>query len=896
MALPPRVYAEARDGSQFHLQVEVEKVVRLPHPSGDEAAAEVFGFKARVAGRVVHVFRGGAAVQPGDRVTFDVAAALEPRAIPGVHEMAWDQLRAARYLEVFLDGEPPDCGDVGILLPLVLDASSDAPVLPTTARANGSTAGPSLEPPGTLPPNLAELAEGLASVSRDRVFAASKAVRSLGSKAALLAGAIVGALDTRAVAEESVTIRNLLDALREIGPPAARPLIAALGADSRRLRRLAVKALDEAGQRAAVLIPHLVAVVRDRQAPAERRDWAAATLGGLHPLPEPMAQLLRAELTGGDDGGRRAAAAVLAGVGSPEAVAALAAALDDPAPQVRQETARALARGDFGPAAASARARLTGAVREYSLAHLAPDWAARSELFATVERSWPQAESLGFFSAALADESARAEACQVLARLGPEGLGVLRAALTDSATASAAARTLARADPGAVADLRSAAASADPAVRALAVRALGLAADRAPENLATVLAALRDEDAAVRAAAASALAMARLALGMDPPPEALLADPDPGVREQAVGILTNRGSAAAGGLRQFQTEMAKDPTLARRGASAPGLLRAWWCRRRVVHAAVRALTVAAARDPAAGVRAAALPALVAFLGPSALPDLCTALSDPDPGVRDRAVRQLADLGPAAAPAAPGLAAVLDQGDLGNWPETRHPRTTAQTAAEALYRLGLRAAGAGPQLARLLRHRTPEVRASAAFLLGVLGPAAAVRALSDLLGCLADPDPRVAARAVFALLVAGPAAAAGLTRTLDDPRPTVRQRAARALLASGRAGRRALSRLTELAEACPEEDNPFTDAALALTADPPPAAPAVTWNRDPIEGDRRFGWVLRVAEREADRALAGVRRGTGFCHQYWPEKAAILRDWFGIEWSSPAAMNPGTYFD
>jgi hypothetical protein len=35
---------------------------------------------------------------------------------------------------------------------------------------------------------------------------------------------------------------------------------------------------------------------------------------------------------------------------------------------------------------------------------------------------------------------------------------------------------------------------------------------------------------------------------------------------------------------------------------------------------------------------------------------------------------------------------------------------------------------------------------------------------------------------------------------------------------------------------------------------------------------------------------------GYCHEFWAAKKRILRRKYGIEWRSPAEMNPGTMFD
>ncbi len=54
-------------------------------------------------------------------------------------------------------------------------------------------------------------------------------------------------------------------------------------------------------------------------------------------------------------------------------------------------------------------------------------------------------------------------------------------------------------------------------------------------------------------------------------------------------------------------------------------------------------------------------------------------------------------------------------------------------------------------------------------------------------------------------------------------------------------------------------------------------------------------ALEVEER-LDEILADDYKGMGFCHRYWSVKTELLRKEYGINWHSPAAMNPGVLFD
>lgn len=65
--------------------------------------------------------------------------------------------------------------------------------------------------------------------------------------------------------------------------------------------------------------------------------------------------------------------------------------------------------------------------------------------------------------------------------------------------------------------------------------------------------------------------------------------------------------------------------------------------------------------------------------------------------------------------------------------------------------------------------------------------------------------------------------------------------------------------------------------------------------DPVERTEEMERVVEDVERECDRQLAGRPRGMGFCFAYWSARSAALSR-HGIEWRSPALMNPGVLFD
>lgn len=66
--------------------------------------------------------------------------------------------------------------------------------------------------------------------------------------------------------------------------------------------------------------------------------------------------------------------------------------------------------------------------------------------------------------------------------------------------------------------------------------------------------------------------------------------------------------------------------------------------------------------------------------------------------------------------------------------------------------------------------------------------------------------------------------------------------------------------------------------------------------DPIEDDPQAGPSVQQADREARDALKDVPRELGWCHGFWATKKRLLKDRYGIDWRTPAEMNPTVAFD
>lgn len=66
--------------------------------------------------------------------------------------------------------------------------------------------------------------------------------------------------------------------------------------------------------------------------------------------------------------------------------------------------------------------------------------------------------------------------------------------------------------------------------------------------------------------------------------------------------------------------------------------------------------------------------------------------------------------------------------------------------------------------------------------------------------------------------------------------------------------------------------------------------------DPIEWSAEYERIIDDVEKKVGELLSDEPRGMGFCFSYWNTKANVLSEYYGIEWRSPAIMNPGVIFD
>ena len=66
--------------------------------------------------------------------------------------------------------------------------------------------------------------------------------------------------------------------------------------------------------------------------------------------------------------------------------------------------------------------------------------------------------------------------------------------------------------------------------------------------------------------------------------------------------------------------------------------------------------------------------------------------------------------------------------------------------------------------------------------------------------------------------------------------------------------------------------------------------------DPVEQTSEYKAIEKELESKIKAELKGVKRTRGYCHRYWSVKAEILKNDYGIEWQSPAVLNPRVKFD
>ena len=68
--------------------------------------------------------------------------------------------------------------------------------------------------------------------------------------------------------------------------------------------------------------------------------------------------------------------------------------------------------------------------------------------------------------------------------------------------------------------------------------------------------------------------------------------------------------------------------------------------------------------------------------------------------------------------------------------------------------------------------------------------------------------------------------------------------------------------------------------------------------DPIEDAPKYKHIFETIDVEVNEILKDDphRNHIGFCYTFWETKKRLLKEKYGIDWKSPAQMNPHVIFD
>lgn len=399
-----------------------------------------------------------------------------------------------------------------------------------------------------------------------------------------------------------------------------------------------------------------------------------------------------------------------------------------------------------------------------------------------------------------ADGRVRAAAAEALGHLGP-GARIAYPALTQimhddlsAAVRIEAERALKRISPPTrddLAELLALLKDSEPAVRAAAAQALALIGPEAKEAGPALDKAVADVDPMVRVSAAEAIAeiLPAQAKGVVPKLVNGLEESSPLVRSRAAAALGELASTDAKAIEALEKALADDHASVR--------LKAAWALGAIGPAAqpAAARLTQALQDPEARVRLVAAQSLWTLAkqtdGVAVLSDM---LQHKDVGIRGDAAVALERMGKAARDAVPALAAALKDSEAG----------VRARAAKALYYIGPDAGAAVPALEDALESSDPTLRSFAAIALGGLGPEAA-RAVPRLRKALEDSEPGLrlsAAQALWAVQLRADEVLPVLTKLLKEKDAAVRARAAAVL---SRLGSKASPAVADLFALLEDED-------------------------------------------------------------------------------------------
>ena len=65
---------------------------------------------------------------------------------------------------------------------------------------------------------------------------------------------------------------------------------------------------------------------------------------------------------------------------------------------------------------------------------------------------------------------------------------------------------------------------------------------------------------------------------------------------------------------------------------------------------------------------------------------------------------------------------------------------------------------------------------------------------------------------------------------------------------------------------------------------------------PLDHSKHFAAIIEHVDKLADDETGSAGDETGSCHLFWAAKKRILKTQFGLDWESPADLNPNVLFD
>lgn len=122
--LAPESYEQARKNALLHIQIELDPI---------DLKIEERELNFSITGKIVRIFRGNQICQLEKFINFDIAVCSSdaPVLMSGILWLNYSDLLDRKYLEVYLDGKPPNCS-VALFQYKSIEAPTEQPVMLST--------------------------------------------------------------------------------------------------------------------------------------------------------------------------------------------------------------------------------------------------------------------------------------------------------------------------------------------------------------------------------------------------------------------------------------------------------------------------------------------------------------------------------------------------------------------------------------------------------------------------------------------------------------------------------------------------------------------------------------------------------------------------------------------